>query len=92
MESLHRCHALALLAALLAACVTSPLGRTQLRLFPESKMDEMGAAAYAELQWETPRSQDAVVDAYVRCVTNAVVDALADSERRTEWEVTVFHD
>ncbi len=92
MESLHRSHALALLAALLAACATSPLGRAQLRLFPESKMDEMGAAAYAELQWETPRSQDAVADAYVRCVANAVVDTLADGEGRYEWEVTVFRD
>ena len=92
MEPLHRSHARPLLAALVAACATSPLGRTQLRLFPESKMDELGAAAYAALQGETPRSQDALVNAFVHCVADAVVDALNDGERRYEWEVTVFRD
>ncbi|MEE8475547.1 MAG: M48 family metallopeptidase [Myxococcota bacterium] len=90
MKRRRRIQVLLLPAVLLAACVTSPLGRKQLHLFSESKMDEMGAAAYAELQWETPHSQDAVANAYVRCVTDAVVDALADGDRRYEWEVTVF--
>jgi predicted Zn-dependent protease len=78
--------------ALLAACVTSPLGRRQLRLFPESQMDAMGVAAYGKMQTEMPRSSDPAVNAYVICVVGAVVAALPDPERRYDWEVTVFQE
>jgi len=78
--------------ALLAACVTSPLGRRQLRLFPESQMDAMGVAAYGTMQSEMPRSSDPAVNAYVNCVVGAVVAALPDPERRYNWEVTVFQE
>jgi predicted Zn-dependent protease len=78
--------------ALLAACATSPLGRRQLRLFPESEMAAMGIAAYGKMQSELPQSRDAAVNAYVGCVADAVVAALPDRERLQGWEVTVFQD
>jgi predicted Zn-dependent protease len=78
--------------ALLAACATSPLGRRQLLLFPESEMAAMGIAAYGKMQSELPQSTDEAVNAYVSCVAGAVVAVLPDPERLQGWEVTVFQD
>jgi predicted Zn-dependent protease len=74
------------------ACTTSPLGRTQLRLFPESEMAAMGVAAYGKMQAELAPSTDAAVNATVGCVVRGVVDVLPEPERRYAWEVTVFQD
>jgi predicted Zn-dependent protease len=74
-------------AAVLVACATSPLGRKQLRFFPDEQLDQMGVAAYAQTKQETPSSTNTVVNSYVSCVANAVT-AVVDSGSR--WEVTVF--
>lgn len=80
---------LVVLAASVTACATSPLGRTQLRLLPEAELAEMGAAAYTEMRRKTPAEPDAAVNAYVRCVADAITAELAT---RQKWEVTVFRD
>jgi predicted Zn-dependent protease len=81
-----------LLSLLLAGCATSPTGRHQLRLFPESDMAQMGAEAFAQLKAETPICKDAAVVTYVRCVANSVTSALSPSEGPRQWEVVVFED
>jgi predicted Zn-dependent protease len=73
----------------LTACATSPTGQTQLQLFPEEQMLEMGQAAYQEIKQQTPISQDPQVNQYVRCVAAAVIQEV---EGNTSWEVTVFQD
>lgn len=73
------------LAAAVTACATSPLGRPQLKLFPESELAQMGAASYAEIKKETKVSGDASVNRYVRCVADAITRQTGGS-----WEVTVF--
>ena len=76
----------------LIACATSPLGRTQLRLFPEADMAAMGVAAYDKMKTELPISRDPAANRYVRCVTGHVTAALGGPEGRIDWEVTVFQE
>jgi predicted Zn-dependent protease len=80
---------LALLA--LASCTTSPLGRRQLKLFPEAQMAQMGLAAFDKMKQEVPRSRDARTNAFVACVATAIVGELA-GPARNDWQVVVFED
>jgi predicted Zn-dependent protease len=80
------------IAILLAlACVTSPLGRSQLKLFPESEMAQMGAAAYQKMRGEMKESADAQARRAARCVADAITAEIAGG-RSAGWEVTVFED
>ncbi len=83
------CVAGVLLAAV-SACVTSPTGRSQLLLFPETEMEAMGVAAFDELRQDLPESSDARASAYVRCVADAVTDALPSGSG--SWEVVLFQE
>jgi predicted Zn-dependent protease len=84
--------AVSLLAAgLLSACATSPTGRSQIMVFDEAQLDQLGDEAFATMRSELPAADDRGTVAYVRCVARRVVDALpADAEQ--DWEVEVFRD
>ncbi len=82
---------LSLCAVVLMACTTSPTGRSQLLLMPESQLAEMGTAAFADMKQEVPVSDDSTTNRYVRCVANAVTAALPSEDQRA-WEVVVFDD
>ncbi|MEM1434138.1 MAG: M48 family metallopeptidase [Pseudomonadota bacterium] len=75
--------------ALSAACATSPLGRNQLILFPESQMEQMGVAAYQDIKANTPTTSDGRADRYVQCISDHIVRALPNGNP-ADWEVTVF--
>ena len=81
------------LAMLVAAtgCATSPLGRSQLILFPESEMQQMGVTAFQEMQREIPRETAPELTGYVRCVVDHIVRAMP-GENPAAWEITVFAD
>ncbi|PCH61438.1 MAG: peptidase [Gammaproteobacteria bacterium] len=83
----HAIIAITLLSLFLAACATSPTGRRQLLLFPESQMAEMGVAAYQQTKKDTAISKNPQSNSYVSCITNAIT---AKVEGNTVWEVTVF--
>jgi predicted Zn-dependent protease len=68
-------------------CATSPLGRTQLTLLPESQIDAMGVEAFNTMKQEAALENDAAVNQYVRCITNAIVAVSGG-----QWEVVVFRD
>lgn len=87
-----RLAATAIALSLLVACTTSPLGRRQLKLLPESQMATMGATAFAQIAEKTPRSDDRRAQAYVVCVANAVTAAVTGPGADTRWEVQVFED
>jgi predicted Zn-dependent protease len=82
--------ALLLLAAI--ACATSPLGRSQLKLFPDTEMAAMGIAAYEQLKTELPASTNEAQVRYVRCVADAITAELAPELGPGQWEVTLFED
>jgi predicted Zn-dependent protease len=73
----------------LTACATSPTGRGQLLLFPESQMVQMGQLAFQEVKQKTPVSTNAGMNSYVQCVARAITRVVAPE---TTWEVTVFKD
>lgn len=74
------------------ACATSPTGRSQLTLLPESQMSAMGGEAFKEMQQKTPRETDPQLVAYVTCVANAVTEALPDDQGKGKWDVVLFKD
>lgn len=78
-----------LVGALAAACATSPLGRSQLKLVSDDQISEMGVASYRDLQKKVPRATDQHAIRYVQCVANAITAEVADQKT---WEVTVFDD
>lgn len=78
-------------ALVLAACATSPTGRTQLQFFPEDQLSQMGVAAYQQMLQQQQVASDPAVTRYVSCVARAVTEQLPDGQQ-PEWEVTVFKD
>lgn len=80
---------LLLLVIFASACATSPTGRSQLRLFPDSQMTQMGIASYEQMKQQTPVSKNAAINRYVNCVATAVT---RESGASYQWEVNVFDD
>lgn len=81
--------------ALLTACVTSPTGRNQVLLFPESQMAEMGSAAFTSMQKSEKVDTNQSHNRYVNCIVDALIPALnakAPGMRSTRWETKVFVD
>jgi predicted Zn-dependent protease len=84
--------AAALAIALLAGCQTSALGRRQFKMMSEAEMSQMGVAAFTDISKQTPPSKDALANAKVNCVANAITRTLADVNAQSSWEVRVFAD
>lgn len=76
-----------LMSSLLAACATSPTGRSQLAFMPDSELDAMGLQAFSDMKNEKPITQDVRENEFVGCVTNAIT-----RETGGNWEVVVFED
>ncbi len=74
-----------------AACSTSPLGRSQLLLLPDSQVDEMGVTAYTQLKKQTPLDSRSSVNRYVDCVAWAITRELP-GDQAAQWEVSVFNE
>jgi len=83
--------AVLLALVVLTSCTISPLGRRQLKLFPESQMDQMGLAAFDKMKQEVPQSRDGRTNAFVGCVAAAIVGELPGTARNG-WQVVVFED
>src|SRR3569833_951286 len=75
---------------LLSACATSPTGRSQLTLLPDSQMSAMGKQAFEEMQQKTPKETDPKLTAYVSCVAKTVTSELNDNG--AAWDVVLFKD
>lgn len=75
--------------ALVVSCATSPEGRKQAMLVSESQMETMGAQAFDELKSQTPVERDPAINAYVKCVSDALTTSLPEHRA---WEVVVFRD
>lgn len=72
---------------LLAGCSTSPTGRSQLVLMPDTQMDQMGLQAFTNIKQKTPVSNNRRTSNYVDCVTSAITQQVGG-----RWEVVVFED
>lgn len=78
---------LAVSLALLAGCATSPTGRSQLVLMPESQMTQMGLQAFTNIKGEIPVERNRTTNSYVQCVASAITREVGGN-----WEVVVFRD
>ncbi|WP_409525257.1 M48 family metallopeptidase [Nitrincola sp. MINF-07-Sa-05] len=72
---------------LLTACTTSPTGRSQLTLFNEGELAQMGSASFDQIKEEEKINTNRAVNQYVQCVSDAL---LAVSGTPEGWEVVVF--
>ena len=73
------------------ACATSPTGRRQLTLFSEQDMAQLGSRSFAQIKEEQKVSDDAEINRYVECITQALTTGLSP-EWQNGWEVVVFED
>lgn len=80
------------LSLALVACQTSPTGRKQLVLMPDSQLTQMGVASFTEMKAATPKSDSTQATANVQCVANKIISVLPDNYRTQEWEVVLFND
>jgi predicted Zn-dependent protease len=80
------------IALLVVACATSPTGRRQFKLVSDEEMDQMGIAAFKDMQKKVPATKDAALAGYVSCVSNAIITANPDIRAHSQWEVTTFED
>ena len=88
----QRMAALLGLAGVVAACTTSPLGRSQLKIMPRHEVDEAGAMAFSEILRKKPVYRDSEINAYVLCVTRELTAQLSGPAARLQWQVAVFDD
>jgi predicted Zn-dependent protease len=75
----------------LAACATSPTGRSQLMMVSDSQMAAAGQQMFAQLKSQQPVVRDAAVSTEVQCVVSHLLQALP-AEQRQGWEVQVFDE
>lgn len=71
-------------------CATSPTGRSQFILLPESQVAEMGVAAYTDLKKQERPTANSAMRTYVQCISDAIIAANRKSLGNGRWEVTTF--
>lgn len=77
------------LCAAVAACSTSPTGRSQLLLLSDDQLNQMGQQAFAQYQQDIPTAGQAS-HRYVQCITDAIVEVLPAEQRNLDWQIRVF--
>lgn len=78
-------------ALLLAACATSPTGRSQLLLFPDAQVDALGVASFDDIKQNGKIDSNPKDNQYVSCIANAITATL-QPPYDGGWEVVVFND
>lgn len=79
---------LALFAAtVLAACATSPTGRSQLMVMPDAQIDQMGLQTFSAMKTEKTISRNPQFNKLAHCVASAITQQMGG-----KWEVVVFDD
>jgi Zn-dependent protease with chaperone function len=76
-------------------CATSPTGRKQLHLLPDSEVNQMGITAFEQLKQQTPQDTNPRTKAEVECVVDAVGKAAIESGAKNlpqKWDVVVFQN
>lgn len=81
---------LVIISLTLASCSTTPTGRSQLNLFPDSKMDSMGRQSYEEIKKKTPISRNPRYVSPTQCIVKLLLER--NGFRSNEWELNVFAD
>src|SRR5690554_3620450 len=83
---------LGLTALLVAACSTSPTGRSTLNFMSGSQLNEMGRSSFTQMKSEGTVTSNPELNAYAQCLMEAIVEVLPEHYREYEWEVAVFEE
>lgn len=75
-----------------AACTTSPTGRSTLNFMSGSQLNEMGRSSFSQMKSEGTVTADPELNAYAQCLMKAIVEVLPEHYREYEWEVAVFEE
>lgn len=76
----------------LNACATSPTGRSQVLLFPDSQLSTMGQQAFAGIKSQIKISNTTVENRLIQCIAKELLQHVDNSVYGGEWEVIVFDD
>jgi predicted Zn-dependent protease len=79
-------------AALAVGCATNPAGRNTLNMIPDSQVNQMGLAAFAEYKTKKRIAESPADQAYIDCVSRNLIAQLPDGPRRLPWEAVLFDD
>ena len=79
-------------ALVVAACSTSPTGRTQAIWKSDAEMEAQARSAFNQMRNSLPLSTDRAKIEFVQCVAEAVVWELNPPYSEIEWELAVFED
>src|SRR5690606_28933771 len=80
----------AIIAAVIAACGTSPTGRSQLLLKSEGALAAEGQRQFNMIREQMPLVEDRATIDYVACVANAIVDELEGDDAAMFWELAII--
>lgn len=86
---------LAVSISILTACVTTPTGRSALRLHSEEFMASMGQASFERIKARKTIETSYAVNSYVRCVSNRLIRVIPPEFKLNDpvrWEIRVFKD
>lgn len=83
---------ISLAIAVLAGCVTSPTGRSQLMMVSDTQMSQMGLSAFNDLRKQGKFANAPRERAYATCVANALVSVLPPPWNTQQWEVQIVDD
>ncbi|WP_085918423.1 M48 family metallopeptidase [Halomonas sp. CSM-2] len=81
--------AITALCLAVAACSTSPTGRSQLLLLSDEELNNMGSQAFNQYQQELPSAGQAS-QRYAQCIANAIVAELPQDQQQMDWQIRVF--
>lgn len=82
----------ALSTLLLVGCSTSPAGRSQFTMMPDSFMNQMGVQSYEKIKKDTEIDTDPKTNRYVQCIADNLTKVVKEEYQGPDWEVTVFVD
>jgi predicted Zn-dependent protease len=82
-----------ILATSFWGCATSPTGRKQLTVLPDSMINNLGVQSFSQMKSQAPTDADPATRSYVMCITQpltATAQRLYPDKVPKEWEVVVF--
>lgn len=80
------------LMMLLAACATSPTGRSQLMLVSPAQIQQMGVASFKSMRKAGKFAHAPNKQAYAKCVADALISVLPPPFNREKWKVAIIDD
>lgn len=82
-----------LLFSLSIGCATSPTGRRQFIIVPDSLTTQMGVQAYDELKKTEKIDTTVKTTTYVRCIIDPLIKSTSgESSNPSSWELTIFQN